>query len=680
MLVLFMDKFWGMLYSLSIWFDSIVYNLIDTAYQVFMILAGNKIINSSEIADITGRIYILVGVVVLFVLAYSMLTALINPDNISKGNAAPGKLVKKIAIALICLVFTPSVFGFMNNIQEATLENDDIMSNIILGDDFFGDLDPEKFTLAQNGKSIAIKMFTPFLSVAEDYNEDEIEGKYEGEDIKFSEVNEIVIKTDVNPFNVYRAFGENIAAGELSYTPILPIAFGAVLLWFFASFCIDLAVRSVKLVYLELIAPLPIIMSMMPKKDDLLKNWFIKTISTFLEVYIRLGIMYLACFLIKHVDTIFNPLAGADATGAGEFAKTLATAMMIVGIVIFGKQAPKLISETLGLKGDMKLGIKDKLKDGGVYRAGSALGAGTQSAIRGFNQNKGLRKLSGAAGGALGGIARGFKQGGSANNFSGMRKSAREAVEQTDARRYANMQKRAERAAMNETGGFTGAVGAHVKQMQKRAAEWAGTSVNASDRRAVLKNFDSQRKAYEDEAEKAAVENGFKSSIYNLGGTAEETFKNLDEGKALYEKYLSRPNGRGYASFIDDYNKYKATGVKSGIWGNMTSTELESFNKSWRKGMTAKVIDASSGMSMEDQINKYGTAINNTEENSELKFDKIRSEGKILADRAMEANYGNFSSESRGKGLSFKQVDEANKKYKDEADQIRQQDERKPKK
>ena len=52
-------------------------------------------------------------------------------------------------------------------------------------------------------------------------------------------------------------------------------------------------------------------------------------------------------------------------------------AIILMGLLAFAKQAPKMLGEMLGLdSGNIKLGIKDKLKAGGFFAAWAAIGAG----------------------------------------------------------------------------------------------------------------------------------------------------------------------------------------------------------------------------------------------------------------------------------------------------------------
>ena len=60
------------LYNLLLMLDGAIYNLIDYLYDIFDFLAGRNIFSQDTYNDIVSRIYIILGVFMLFVLAYSI--------------------------------------------------------------------------------------------------------------------------------------------------------------------------------------------------------------------------------------------------------------------------------------------------------------------------------------------------------------------------------------------------------------------------------------------------------------------------------------------------------------------------------------------------------------------------------------------------------------------------------
>lgn len=97
-----------------------------------------------------------------------------------------------------------------------------------------------------------------------------------------------------------------------------------------------------------------------------------KTISTYLEVFIRIAIMYLGVFMISQV---VNNFSNVNFGSLGVSQKLIAKALIIMGVVIFMRQAPKLIGDMFHLdSGGMKLGLMDKLAMGGALAAGATIG------------------------------------------------------------------------------------------------------------------------------------------------------------------------------------------------------------------------------------------------------------------------------------------------------------------
>ena len=91
------QAFLGIVLSLDSW----VYSLISSAYKIFMAIASARILSSDAYTSVANKVYIIVGVGMLFVLAYAILKAIIDPDQLSKGDMAGNKILKSVAITVI---------------------------------------------------------------------------------------------------------------------------------------------------------------------------------------------------------------------------------------------------------------------------------------------------------------------------------------------------------------------------------------------------------------------------------------------------------------------------------------------------------------------------------------------------------------------------------------------------
>ena len=162
------------------------------------------------------------------------------------------------------------------------------------------------------------------------------------------------------------------------------------------TFCIDIGVRSVKLSFLQLIYPIPVISFMDPKsgKDGIFSKWYKMCFSTFLSLFIRLLALYFGIYIITRVGRhgIIDVINGSEITAAE------IKVFVIIGILMFVKQVPKIL-ENLGVKidgdGTFNLNPLKKVMDekNGVFgakqikRAGVAAGAAGLAGAAAFGSN-----------------------------------------------------------------------------------------------------------------------------------------------------------------------------------------------------------------------------------------------------------------------------------------------------
>ena len=139
-----------------------------------------------------------------------------------------------------------------------------------------------------------------------------------------------------------------------SYTGFGGIVCSVVMTLIIIGFTLDVAVRAIKLAILRLIAPVPIISYISPgqEKDGAFGNWVKTLTSTYLSLFIRLIIIYFGIYLIimlREGTLVVWPETESVLTSA------LAKIFIIIGILVFMKDAPKFFQDMLGFKGDGKL-------------------------------------------------------------------------------------------------------------------------------------------------------------------------------------------------------------------------------------------------------------------------------------------------------------------------------------
>ena len=121
----------NVLIGLFLEIDSLVYAILSYMFQVYMYISSAKVFTEATFQDIAERAYIVVGVVALFLVAFSLLQALINPDN-TKGKNSPVKVIQNVLISIVLLGVTPMLFNFAYDLQNRVI-NSGILQKLILG-------------------------------------------------------------------------------------------------------------------------------------------------------------------------------------------------------------------------------------------------------------------------------------------------------------------------------------------------------------------------------------------------------------------------------------------------------------------------------------------------------------------------------------------------------------------
>lgn len=596
------ETFWKIIISLV----GSIFKLVNSAYRIFLALAEADIFKNAEFDIITRNMYEILSIVMLFALAYGILVKIVDPEN-SKSGVDGKKILQKLVMAIVLLALIPSIFSFMFGLQEAILESN-VLNSIFTGSSNVG---------AQNiqnaGNVMAVNSFKPFFTpnVNNDTNPEDARGiiknhteygvtldneesygcKYE--ECTLAEVDLFAEKT--GDFDFYQAFAANINEGEVDFQWLIALVVGGFLVYAMISFCFDMALRVCKLAFFEIIAPIAIFCNVIPKMEDVFKKWLSNTTKTFISVFTRIIVMnfgvYLISIIVKNVDL------GLDNAG-NWFLNLIAKCFLILGIVMFMRQAPKLLSDLFGFgDGDMKLGIKDKLKSSGAFAAGAAIGAGTTGLVRntvhgvqnvrnakGFkDKSKAILKLGGSA---VAGTASGFTKGAWYAKGAGSGKDMKNAASQAANKTVENRMKREAYKAAHP--GFMGATRGHLEDAGDSALKWAGfNNIEALQKaNAEMSKVSSKKKAMADAAESLIVGEANKNKSKDFGIDPSVQF---DGGADLLaQQYNGQFNTSTVRIIRQKLDEAKATGsskdnygvdVSAAEWENLYGSYLNSFKE-----------------------------------------------------------------------------------------------------
>lgn len=424
--------------SLMFLIDQLVYGLIYYCYELLMYLANLDLFDMTKVYDgtadatnniilnVASRVYVLLGIFMLFLLAFSILQYIVDPNQFSDNSKGFGKLVTRVMTSLILIVAVPFIFGIAFKAQSVILKND-VIGAIILGADTSSQVTSTSgdnnintkmaqdlqylifgtFMHVSKGKAYGVCDTGPVLgsvAMATAHGDYASEGDKSCVDVLESEVmepNDVKItdffrlddSEDAYKNRSFGNFGKILNARDgngdyyFDYMFIISTIVGIIIVLMLLNACIDVAVRIVKLGLLEVIAPIPIIMYMNPKESasgSRLSKWASECFKTYAVLFIRLATIFFVFFL---VDAIMNIIFidPSNATYINEDKPTgimsfFVQILVIIGLLMFANQVPKLLEDMLGLKGTGEFSLNPLKKINSSPLAAGVIGAGLGAA------------------------------------------------------------------------------------------------------------------------------------------------------------------------------------------------------------------------------------------------------------------------------------------------------------
>ena len=108
-------------------------------------------------------------------------------------------------------------------------------------------------------------------------------------------------------------------------------------------YCISIGSRYIQLIFLQIIAPIPIMAYLTPKKDNMFSKWIKQCTTTYLDLFIRIAIINFSITLITMILGE-NSIVSEISSSANN---SLIQIFLVLGLLTFAKKAPDLIQELL---------------------------------------------------------------------------------------------------------------------------------------------------------------------------------------------------------------------------------------------------------------------------------------------------------------------------------------------
>lgn len=368
--------FLGLVKGLFATIDKIVVWFVETLYDLLFQISNVQIFTNNDISAFASRLTVILTIFMLFKLSFSFLNYIINPDNMTDKSKGFAKIIQNVAVSLVLLVSYQFVFDKAMDLQKKIIDNETI-PKLILGNSASAGKG------IKNSGTLSFALFSAFVTPnstisgcdnyaflekpsdacdlseyttdVTDYNTpygNPIPADYE--DAVNKQFDAIV-----NHKDTHALFGHMVAwkKGELyafDYRFIVSTACGVFAGLILLSFCFDIAVRTIKLGFYRLIAPIPIISYIDPNKGEgIFKKWLSNVGKTYADLFIRLIAIYFAIYIVQLVAGGFGE--GLKDLNDQPINNPLVIVFIIIGALMFAKQFPKLIQDITGMSFDSKL-------------------------------------------------------------------------------------------------------------------------------------------------------------------------------------------------------------------------------------------------------------------------------------------------------------------------------------
>ena len=410
------NAFYGILLTI----DYVIYLAINICYQLFEVVSKVEVFSTENVGVISRRIYTIIGIVMLFVFAYNIILAIVDPDSLSEGEKSVKNIVQNTIISIVLVTLFPLICEYMQIFQNHIIENNTI-GNLIMGSTAS---DSGENGQTKGALNVSVTIFTAFYHPIDENKEPVTLTECESSSVKLCSRYKEMADNAKNGIGGLWNFmhDEDLKDGiyddDMEYLFPLSTIAGVVAAYLFLSFSLDLGVRAAKLGALKLIAPIPIFLRITKPKGGQFDKWFSEFTKTYLQVFERIVIINFAMLLISFVSDI-----NIFASGGGIFINVIATVVVILGILKFAKDAPKLIEDIFSVK-IPQMSLKKKLNDNEyALRGASVLGAAGTTAVGNVIKGIGAGKSVGQViktgfGGLIGGGRQGWVQSRGLNDVS----------------------------------------------------------------------------------------------------------------------------------------------------------------------------------------------------------------------------------------------------------------------
>lgn len=360
-----------------------IYSLISILFDVFYNLANIRILNAgyevngiwhdAPITVIYKRVTLLLGIIMVFYVTFQFIKYVLEPDTFSDKEKGGEKLVFKLIIVVVLMGTVPTIFDKAYDVQRLIL-NSHLIDKVLIGN---ANSNVESF-----GRNLSANVFSLFY-----YQDVSVsEGLICEDNLTCQEIVKMnlggITRAGSMPV-ITTGLGKKVNDGRyaIHFDAWFAMGVGLFLCYILVLYVIDVGVRVAQLTYLQIIAPIPIIAYLSPKKEGMFQKWIKQCVITFLDLFIRL---FIICFMLLVISNInISSIGESINANVDETTKTWVYIALILGLLLFAQKAPKLIQELFPNMGAAmgNFGLKPGDRMPALAAKAAAMGLGGASAL-----------------------------------------------------------------------------------------------------------------------------------------------------------------------------------------------------------------------------------------------------------------------------------------------------------
>ena len=350
--------------------DTLLVSFIGRIYEYFMQVLTGTMFNEKVISELLQNVYVFVGVIMFFRLMMLVIKYLINPDLVSDAKAGVNSLVQRVIIGLAGILFIPTLFDFAMQLQ-AHIMQDNIIQQIVVPKDMLKEVESK---VDKGGQYIGTYVLAGFISPGENASK-KTRTEYEN----------ALENGDLSSLSTLRKDGWLVGEYEYDYFFLLSTFCLCYVLYLMVKYTLDVITRFFRMLMYQMLAPIAMIEYMINGSDNgVFKTWKQGVLGTYFMLFVRV----LALWFVVFVMVL---MAADNEYSAGTLLATddyLLRALIIMALLGFMMDLPKLIGQVFGLDLEQEGNATGMLKQVGGMLKGAAMG--------------GLAVTGAAVGGAIG--------------------------------------------------------------------------------------------------------------------------------------------------------------------------------------------------------------------------------------------------------------------------------------